>query len=125
MTTDDALLLREILLEVRALRADVELLATRGRLSRGERQVLEALLPAAAAIVGDSVFVASDLVEFPSLRALLDGYSASSAAWLFAKANGSRIAGVRVERVGRDRSGALWMLRLEREVAARPRAIVR
>ena len=122
--SDDALLC-EILAEVRALRADVELLATRGRLSRDERRLLEALLPAAAAIVGDSVFVASDLVEFPSLRALLDGYSASSAAWLFGKANGSRIAGIRVERVGRDRSGALWVLRLEREVVARPRAGMR
>ena len=124
MSTDDALVRIEAAIgalahDVETLRDDVELLASRGRLSRDERAMLERLLPAAAAVVRDAAFTAGDLLEMPSLSSLLDGYGASSAAWLLGRAVGSRIGGFRVERIGTDRAGALWRLRAEVTAPAR------
>ena len=125
MSDDVAAALHELALEVRALRDGVEMLAERGRLSRDERAFLATLLPAAARVVGTTAFACVDVFDIPALATLLDGHTPSALSWLLGRAAGSRIAGIRVERVGRDRSGALWMLRPEREVAAPPRNGVR
>ena len=70
--SEDALL-REILDQVRELRADVEALAIRARLTRGKLRKLKAALPPVAAVVGEAAFLADDLFEMPSLRGLLEG----------------------------------------------------
>lgn len=116
--SDTAILaeLRRLADAVEGLRADVGLLASRGRLSIAERATLTALLPEAFGVVGDAEFTANDLLEVPRLAALLGGFTPSSVSWMLGRAEGSRIAGCRVERAGRDRAGTLW--RLRREVVA-------
>jgi hypothetical protein len=94
--------------EIAALRADIELLATRARLSRDELRLLERLLQASGAIVRGKAFAACDVLDVPEMAAMVEGYSASALCWLFARASGRRIGRYRLEAAGRDRTGRLW-----------------
>ncbi len=106
----------EDIAEIRALRADlarladdVAELAARTRLSRDELRTLERLLPTIATAMLDKSFSASDVFDFPVTAGMVEGHSATSLAWLFARACGRRIGRYRLEAAGRDRTaGRLW-----------------
>lgn len=98
-----------ILQELVALREAVETLtAIVSPLTPADLRLLETALPIVAATVGDKAFATVDLFDVPELASALDGHSAASLSWLFRRAAGRRIAGVRIEAAGRDRNSVLW-----------------
>jgi hypothetical protein len=116
--TDEGLeLLREIRDEVRALRAD---LAPRRR--PPTRADLGKHLRAIAALVGDNLFSVSELLEHAAIpegealraaiMALVGELNGRKLGKLLRDIEGREIAGLRVERVGEDRLGAAWVLRV-------------
>jgi hypothetical protein len=96
----------------------LEVIASRGRLSKEDRRTLAELLPVVGAIVGDSAFTCADLFEQPTLRPLLADQTLRGLPWLLARANGAPHGGFRVVRIGRDRDGALWRVRRDRAAQA-------
>jgi hypothetical protein len=111
-------LLRELVEEVRGLRAD--LARERGRSPARDASV-EALLPVLAAAVADRAFTSREVVEHAvvdgALRAALDKAGVVTGRqlgkWL-RRAEGRAIAGVRLERIGTDRDGVIWRVRVSR-----------
>lgn len=109
-----------IIAELRSLRAsverlcdDIEALAVRGRLGREDREMLAELYASAAPVFGAKVFTTSDVFAWPTLAPLVAGYTASTLSWLLSRAERVTLAGYRIERVGTDRGGALWQLRVQ------------
>lgn len=102
-------LLRQVLAEVRELRADVAALATM-QLGRGERELLAALLPAAAQLFADRAFTTRDVCRWPTLRPLVHGLTPSALSWTFARSERVTLGEWRVRRIGTDRDGAVWQL---------------
>ncbi|MGE0875665.1 MAG: hypothetical protein AB7O31_13460 [Burkholderiales bacterium] len=112
---------REILAEIRALRADVRAMAERGRrrhrpADHGEH------LRAIAAVVGSRLFSVNELLRHATLTD--DGELRGALVGIAGALNGRRIGkvlrevegqnidGLRIERVGEDRQGITWTLRV-------------
>jgi hypothetical protein len=102
------LLLRELLTEVRGLRADLrERQAT--SLSRADRALLARLLPAIGGALGSEPFPSRDLpTASPGLRVVLRGVSAKQIGRLLSRAEGVPIDGYIVERCGIEINVTLW-----------------
>lgn len=105
-------LLREILVEVKGIRAD---LAAQHRpassLSRADRLMLERLFQALVNLYPNGeVFTSRDIVAHPApgLRLLRAGLSTKSLGRLFTRAAGAVIGGYRIERIGSELRVALW-----------------
>jgi hypothetical protein len=127
LLTDEGLeLLREIRDEVRGLRAD---LAPRWRTPT--RADLGEHLRAIAAVVGGRIFSVAELLEHAAIPegealraaivALVGSTNGKRLGKFLRRIEGEEIAGLRVERVGEDRLGAAWVLR----VSANPRCLWR
>lgn len=107
-------LLREILAEVRGLRADFALQRQAPRsarlLSRDDRALLARLLPAIAGVLGSEQFTSRDLAatSAPGLRFVLRGLSVKSIGRLLSRSEGVPIDGWLVERCGVEINVALW-----------------
>ncbi len=119
MKRDDAAELRAILAELRELRAEVaELRAERRPVGRADAGLVRAI---ATAFPGSYVFSARELMEhaqLPTAAPLADALAASgspSARHLgktLRRIEGRDFDGLRVVRVGDDRDGAVWQLRV-------------
>jgi hypothetical protein len=111
--TPDALetLLRELITEVRGLRADL----ARDRrpvtsLSRSDRTVLARLLPAIGGVVGSELFVTRDLFESDAaaLQLVLRGLNAKQVGRLLRRGEGQAIDGYVIQRDGTELHAVLW-----------------
>lgn len=106
-------LLRELVAEVRGLRAD---LARQGRpdstLSRADRAQLAQMLPAIAGVYGPETFSARDLVEDdrPAVRLVVQGRSVKQLGKLLARADGVAIEGLMLQRQGREYQVTQWQI---------------
>ena len=119
-TDDTAALLHQILAELHALRAVVDLLAVRspGRiLGDDDRAALEPLLPAVYGLIGDRVWSVAVAVTVAATADDLAGALAPFVVTpgglrrlgkLLRRADGLPIGGFVVQRVGDERTGALW-----------------
>ena len=118
----DPELLAAILDELHALRDayerladDIEALTVRGRLNAEERMQLTILFPATAEVVGTAAYTASDLFGMPQLVPLLAGHTVHTLPRLLLRAAGVTLGGFRVSRIGKDRDGALFVMRSTRD----------
>jgi hypothetical protein len=110
-TDDLAALLRELIDEVRGLRAD-QAQARRPSLSRVDRVALDRLLPAIAGVLGSEWFLASEAVKHPApaLRLVLQGISAKKLGRLLKRAAGQPIGGYLVTSGGTEAGVILWQV---------------
>jgi len=107
-------LLRELVAEVRGLRAD---LAARrsapAALNRADRARLARMLPAIAGVYGSDRFAARDLVDAdapPALRLVTRGLTAQPLGSLFSRGAGVVIDGFVLERAGNELHATLWQV---------------
>jgi hypothetical protein len=111
-------LLRELIAEVKGLRAD---LSVRGQvlncpradissLSRADLALLGRLLPAIGGALGSEAFLARDLFEHESaaLRLVRRGLNAKRIGRLLHRAEGHAIDGYLIERAGVELGAILW-----------------
>jgi len=120
MPQSDAVLevLRDLLIEVRGLRADLAPRHPISTLNRADRARLAALLPALAGVYGSAPFVARDVVDADApaaLRLVADGLDAQQLGSLFARAGGQVVDGFLVERSGDELHRRLWCVFRSRE----------
>src|SRR5260221_1904472 len=114
---DSLALLHDIVDELIGLSSDLA-----PRRQQGLRPELAEHLPAIAAVVGDRVFSVSELLEHAAipegeaLRAAIIGLvgalNGRRLGKLLRGIEGENIAGLRIERVGSDRLGVAWTLRV-------------
>jgi hypothetical protein len=117
-------LLREILVELRGLRADLAPRRPTPRADFGEH------LRAISAVVGNRVFSVNELLEFAGLPegealraalvALVGSLNGRRLGKFMREIEGRDVAGLRVERVGEDRLGIAWVLRVCEVVTRKP-----
>jgi hypothetical protein len=108
-------LLRELIAEVKGLRADLARTSGRRR-----PEIPDALLPILAQAVFDKAFTATEVIRHAStvdapLRAALDGAGLSNARQLgkwFRAIEGRVIVGARLTRIGTERDGVVWRVRV-------------
>src|SRR5687768_1414243 len=102
-------LLRAILAELQGWRERERRPAT---VSRGDREVLQRLLPAIAGSVGSELFVTAELFEgdSPALRVALRDLNPKQVGRLLRRAVGTPIAGLVVERVSSEAGAVVWQL---------------
>jgi hypothetical protein len=117
LLTDEGLeLLREIRDEVRGLRADLAPRRSPTRADHGKH------LRAISAVVGARVFSVAELIEHgmivegeavrAAIVALVGELNGRKLGKLLRDIEGREIAGLRVERVGEDSRGIIWVLRV-------------
>lgn len=114
-STDDndlAALLRQVVVELRAIRAAVERQNPASRLSKVDRMRLEQLLLAVANTFGAELFVTRELLahQAPALREACSGLSARQLGRLLMRADGIKVGAFTVERSGVDAGAVLWRL---------------
>ena len=112
---------QEIIQLLRRIAAGIDRLAPveapSSGLSRDDRAVLAALLPAISMTIGDVQFTASDLAEEATdddeLQAAITacGLNGRQLGRLFARGCNTEVAGHRIERAGEVRDGVLWRVR--------------
>jgi len=107
-------LLRELLAEMKGLRAD---LAARrsapAALNREDRACVAGLVPVIGAIYGSEKFAARDLVDAdapPALRLVTRGLTAQQLGSLFSRGAGQVIDGFVLERAGNELHATLWQV---------------
>lgn len=104
----------EILIdEVRGLRADLRRdRPTTSTLSRGDRERMAAILPAAAGVLGSEQFNSADICESdePALRLVSKGLNSRQLGRLLRRAAGRPIDGYMVQREGSAAGVALWRI---------------
>ena len=109
--TDDpgetAGLLRDLLAEMRAIRAVVEG-RDKAQLSRMDLDVLAVLLPAISSTFGDVEFRACEVLEDPMLRRFVPTMNTRRLGHLLQRAEGVDIAGVSCQRIGKEHRSILW-----------------
>jgi hypothetical protein len=104
-----ALLVAELVTEVRGLRSDLRRDRPVSTLSRDDRALLARVLPAIAGARGSEPFASRDLAEdVPALRVVLRGLSVKSIGRLLSRAKGIPIDGWIVERYGTEINVVLW-----------------
>jgi hypothetical protein len=102
-------LLRELVTEVKGLRADLTRDGRRSHLTRADRDRLAQILPAIAGALGSEPFASRDLSDAsPGLRVVLRGLSVKQIGRLLSRAEGVPIDGWLVERCGIEINVALW-----------------
>ena len=103
-------LLRELVTEVRGLRADMrQQRRPAATLSRDDRAVLSRLLPAIAGALGSEPFTSRDLpYASPGLRVVLHDMTVKQIGMLLSRAEGVPIEGWIVERCGIEINVTLW-----------------
>ena len=109
LATDD--LLRELIAEVRGLRADVQGRLTTPALSRTDRETLSRLLPAIVGALGSDSFLCRDLLdgdEYPGLRVVTAGLNSKKLGRLFQRAEGIAVDTYVVERDGSELNAVRW-----------------
>jgi hypothetical protein len=109
-TTDTIALLRELVEQVKGLRADLRERRPAASLSRDDRAYLARLLPVLGGVYGSEGFTSRDCVEddAPAVRLVLEGRSAKAIGKLLARAEGIAIAGLLVRRTGVDGQVTVW-----------------
>jgi len=112
--------LRDILTELRGLRADLMQRRTPApTLNRTDRARLAALFPAIAGVYGSEPFTCRDLVDDeagPALRLVVAGLDARQLGSLFARAVGVVVDGYVLERAGSELHTRLWRVFRSREL---------
>jgi hypothetical protein len=105
-----AALLRELVAEVRGLRADLTRDRRPSRLTRHDRDRLVAILPAAGGVFGSELFTAKELLEHDAaaLRLVLRGLTARQLGRLLQRAEGAVLGGYTVQRDGVKVGAVLW-----------------
>lgn len=104
-------LLRELISEVRGLRADHR--GKKSLLTRKDRALLERLLPAIALLFQQELFTAREVREHqaPGLKFMLEGVDTKSLGRLLTRADGAAIAGNAVHCTGQESNVMLYQLR--------------
>jgi hypothetical protein len=103
-------LLRELVTEVRALRADLAESRRRApSLSRVDHARLARLLPAVAGALGSELFTVAELTA-PAVQLVVDGLTPRQVGRLLRRAVGVSIDGLVVERVGHENHSTLWRI---------------
>jgi hypothetical protein len=107
-----ATLLRELVAEVRGLRADQRERRPASSLSRADRAVLARLLPAAGGVFGSEPFLTRDLFESDSaaLTLVLRGLNVRQVGRLFRRGEGQAIDGYMIQRDGKELNAILWRI---------------
>ena len=106
-------LLRELVVEVRGLRADLAPRRPVSALSREDRTRLARMLPALLGVFGsEELFSSRDLAEDarPALRLVVRGLSVKKISKLFARAEGIPINGLMVQKQGEEFQVAQWRI---------------
>ena len=105
-------LLRELVTEVRGLRADLTRNRRPSPLTRGDRAVLATMLPAVVGVYGAETFTARDLFEDdrPAVQLVVRDHSVKRLAKLLARANGLAIDGLRLHRMGLEDQVTTWRI---------------
>ena len=105
-------ILRELVAEVRGLRADLARQPRASTLTREDRARLAAILPAAGGVFGPELFLTRDLFasESAALQLVLDGLTAKQLGRLFRRADGQAIDGYLIQRDGSELNTALWRI---------------
>jgi hypothetical protein len=112
MSEEIATLLREMIIELRGLRGDLR----RGKLSVSESD--ENLIREIQSVTGDRDFAAAEIIGaaaiIRSLRIALEAYGVIDARRLgkvLQRIDGYTLAGLRIERLGQDGTGAIWRVK--------------
>jgi hypothetical protein len=110
-------LLRELVAEVRGLRADLVAHRRERKLSPADRAVLSTVLPTIAATVGDRVFTVSELVahaQLPAATELREAIATAGGAHalgrLLKRGEHADVGGLALETLGVDRDGRMWRI---------------
>ena len=105
-------LLRELVTEVRGLRADLRERRAAASLSRGDRALLARLLPAAGGVFGSEPFLTRDLFESDSaaLTLVLRGLNVRQVGRLFRRGEGLAIDAYMIQRDGVELHAILWRI---------------
>lgn len=103
---------RAVLDALRAIRAALEQRPRPSHLTRGDRDRLAAILPAAGGVFGSELFLTRDLFasEAAALRLVLRGLNPMQVGRLFRRADGQAIDGYLMQRVGCELNTALWRI---------------
>jgi hypothetical protein len=109
------LLLRELVAEVRGLRADMRERRQDDRsvnLSRKDRAVLAKLLPAAGGVFGSEPFLTRDLFESDAaaVKLVTRGLNVRQVGRLFRRGEGHAIDGYAIQRDGEELNAILWRI---------------
>jgi hypothetical protein len=109
-TDETPALLRELLAEIRMLRADLQ--ERRPGLSLADRTALARILPAVAGAYGDAAFTSRDLCDdtSPAVRLVVKGLSAKSIGKLLSRGEGFPIDGLLVQRDGLAFNVTAWRI---------------
>jgi len=102
--------LDDVYAEVCAIRRLLELRGPASRLSRADRDRLDAILPVIAAVVGSEAFLIRELLQADAsgLALVLAGCSPKSLGRVLRRAEGVPVNGLLVERVGTEDNAAIW-----------------
>jgi hypothetical protein len=107
-----ATLLRELVTEVRGLRADQRERRPVSSLSRADRAVLVRLLPAAGGVFGSEPFLTRDLFESDAaaVKLVLRELNVRQVGRLFRRGEGQAIDGYMIQRDGEELNAILWRI---------------
>jgi hypothetical protein len=105
-------LLRELVTEVRGLRADIRERRPVSALSRADRATLAKLLPAIVGVYGPETFSARDLAEDDrhAVQLVVQGRSPKQLGKLFSKADGIAIDSLMLQRQGLEFQVTTWQI---------------
>jgi hypothetical protein len=107
-----ATLLRELVTEVRGLRADQRERRPVSALSRSDRALMARLLPAAGGVFGSEQFLTRDLFESEAaaVKLVTRGLNVRQVGRLFRRGEGQAIDGYMIQRDGAELNAILWRI---------------
>jgi hypothetical protein len=111
-TNTIATLLRELIAEVRGLRADQRERRPVSALSRSDRALMARLLPPAGGVFGSEPFLTRDLFESDAaaVKLVLRGLNVRQVGRLFRRGEGQAIDGYTIQRDGAELNAILWRI---------------